>query len=277
MKYFFLLASTLCVCFCTQYIALREIGGRTVKSESNYFSSLGRIQSGAIGKPEVMLLGSSITGRLPDRAQGFQGVACMGCDGGSAADTIRAIDEGIIPRAPVIIVEANTLPVALAGKSQIGTAIRAPWFRAGIFMPLLSAYARPSAFLYSPLLSSRTGSYNLNQNSTLGVVTKPVSFSPEWDMYQVDSKEAALIADLSARIKRLCKNGSRVILVWLPPRRPQNQPPPPWILKLAAESEIEWWDLGQDAKSSEVKLTDRVHMDAESASKTLRSILSALQ
>ncbi len=223
-----------------------------------------------------MLLGSSITGRLPDRTQGFREVVCMGCDGGSAADTIRAIDEGRLPRAPILIVEANTLAVALAGESQIASAMRKPWFQAGIRVPLISAYARPAAFLYSPLLSSRTGNYNTEAAEDLGVITTPVRPSSLWSRFEVDDKQRSLIDDISPRLKNLERKGSRVILVWLPPGRPNDDPPPSWILKLAAEAGAEWWDLGQDAAASEVTLTDHIHMDAESAAKTLRSILKGL-
>lgn len=100
MRYPLILAITLALCFAAQSLALHLSGGRTAKSESNFFSSIGRIQAGAQGKPEVMVLGSSITGRLPDRTQGFHGWANMGCDGGSAVDALRAMDAGILPTAP---------------------------------------------------------------------------------------------------------------------------------------------------------------------------------
>ncbi|MEO8616420.1 MAG: hypothetical protein ABI600_14845, partial [Luteolibacter sp.] len=45
-----------------QTVALRASGGKTLKCESNYFSSIARIQTETKGKSEVMLLGSSITG-----------------------------------------------------------------------------------------------------------------------------------------------------------------------------------------------------------------------
>jgi hypothetical protein len=58
----------LATCFGGQWYALRMSGGRTVKSEPNYFSSLARIQSGVRESPRIMLLGLSMTGRLADRA-----------------------------------------------------------------------------------------------------------------------------------------------------------------------------------------------------------------
>ena len=160
MSYFFTLLLTLATCFAVQWFALRQVGGRTAKSESNYFSSLGRIQAGTSGKPRVILLGSSITGRLPDRAQGFEGFANMGCDGGSAVDALRAMDQGYLPTAPVLVIEMNTLHLALQPKpSEIGSAIRSPWFQAGMRAPAISAYARPSAFLYSKLLARKIGEF----------------------------------------------------------------------------------------------------------------------
>ncbi len=173
--YLTLLTLTLATCFGVQLLALRASGGRTTKSESNYFSSIGRIQAGTRGTPEVMIVGSSITGRLPDRAQGVSGVANMGCDGGSAVDALRAMDAGILPTAKWIVIEANTLQVALDEQpTEIGRAMQRPWFRAGMAVPALGAYARPAAFFYSKLLVSRIGSFDGQRSEAdLGVTSLP--------------------------------------------------------------------------------------------------------
>ena len=99
MRYALPFALTLALLFTVQTLALRAVGGRTAKSESNFFSSVGRIQAGTTGKVDAMMLGSSITGRLPDKAQGYAGWANMGCDGGSAVVTLRAMDKGLLPAA----------------------------------------------------------------------------------------------------------------------------------------------------------------------------------
>jgi hypothetical protein len=278
MRYTLPLLLTLALCFAAQSLALRAVGGRTTKSESNFFSSLGRIQAGALGKPEAMVLGSSITGRLPDRAQGFYGWANMGCDGGSAVDALRAMDEGILPNAPNLIIEANTLQLALDSKpTEIGQAMRTPWFKVGLRVSALAAYARPAAFVYSKLLARRIGEFSDPElNEDLGVSSSPsdVANSTEFPMTR---SEDDLIAEMSSILRRLQDKGSRTFIVWLPPARADQSPPPHWILEMAHRSGSAYWDLGQDARPGTVVLTDGVHMAAHSAAKAMVSLMKVLR
>lgn len=275
MRYAALLLITLCLCFGAQALGLLMVGGRTVKSESNFFSSVGRIQASAKDSPEIMLLGSSITGRLPDRAHGFAGVANLGCDGGSAVDTLRAIHKGRLPRAPIIFVEANALHIALRGEGEVAAAMRRPWFHVGMRVPLLSSYARPSAFAYSILLASRTGNYGTVHGEGFPQGGQPGTNDLAWDEMEVTDPERELADEMSRIISDLRKAGSRIIVVWLPPGREDGQLPSNWIRKMVSESGAEWWDLGHRIDPSEYRLTDGVHMDAESATKTIRTLLSA--
>jgi len=272
---YFILA--LSICFSFQSLALHLSGGRTAKSESNFFSSIGRIQAGAQGKPEAMLLGSSVTGRLPDRAQGYEGWANMGCDGGSAVDALRAMDEGILPSAPMLVIEANTLQLALKKEpTEIGQAMRAPWFKVGLHLPALSAYARPAAFFYSKLLARRIGDFSAaGSEADLGVASRPreVTTAPQ---VALTHREEELIAEVAAIIQRLKAKGSRAFLVWLPPARGDQSAPPPWILELARRSGSPYWDLGQEAAPGTVTLTDGVHMAAPSAARTMVSLMKRL-
>ena len=253
-------------------------GGRTVKSESNFFSSLGRIQAGAGGRAEVLVLGSSITGRLPDRAQGYAGVANMGCDGGSAVDVLRAMDMGILPSAPWLVIEANTLHLALDSKpTEIGLAMQRPWFRVGLKVPGLAAYARPAAFFYSRLLVRRIGEFvRLAPGDDLGVVSRPavVTAPPAG---KLTPRQLEVIGEIRGIIGRLKSKGSRAIIVWLPPARSDGAAPPDWILELARQGGMAWWDLGQNAAAGTVTLTDGVHMAAPSASRTMVSLLQEIR
>lgn len=276
MRYFLILSCCLATLFALQALALRAVGGRTIKSESNFFSSLGRIQAGVQGSPEVMLLGSSITGRLPDRAQGFGQLANMGCDGGSAADTIRAIHEGRLPRAPIILVEANALHIAMLDESEVASAMHRPWFKLGLKIPLLSAYARPAAFLYSPLLARRTGNYGQAGGEHLNLTSMPGPAPDHWKATSLNPRENEITEELSGRIRDLTAAGSRVILVWLPPARPNGTRLQSWLKQLILDSGAEWWDLGQQADGDLIRLTDGVHMDAPSAGRTANSIIQAL-
>ena len=260
------------LCFATQHLALRASGGRFTKSESNFFSSVGRIQAGTVGTPEVMLLGSSITGRLPDRANGFEGFANMGCDGGSAVDALRAMDRGILPVAPLIVVEANTLERELNGQSsEVAAAMEGGWFWAGKKVPAFSAYARPAAFFYSILLARRTGDYgDPASGEDLKVSSLPMPLERNLAM-QLSNKEAALKEELVAITCRLKERGCGVVFAWLPPARGEGKIPE-WIHALIVDSDSLWWDLGNEADSSLVTLTDSVHMAAPSAARTLISL-----
>jgi len=151
MRYALTLALTLTACFGIQTLALHHVGGRTTKSESNFFSSIARIQTGA-AEPvaKVFLAGSSLTGRFPSRTAEFPDVANLGCDGESAAVVMRAIDKGILPLPPVLVIEGNTLyREQTASESLVGTVMESQWFELGRNIPNLSATARPSAFAYS--------------------------------------------------------------------------------------------------------------------------------
>lgn len=273
MRYFVTFAIVLALCFGVQALALRASGGRFTKSESNFFSSVGRIQAGTVGEPEVMLLGSSITGRLPDRAQGFAGFANMGCDGGSAVDALRAMDRGILPAAPLLVVEANTLSRALEQtSSEVGQAMGRPWFRIGMKLPSLSAYARPSAFFYSLLLARRVGDYGNPENgNSLGVKSRPVGVVVK-DGIDLSPRETELKTEVVAIVRRLSERGSKVVFVWLPPGRGNGSGIPDWIRAAIDESDSLWWDLGQEADPALITLTDATHMSAPSAARTAISL-----
>jgi hypothetical protein len=277
MRYVLILLLTLAACFAIQALALRCSGGRFAKSESNFFSSIGRIQAGAYGKADAMVLGSSITGRLPDRAQGFTGWANMGCDGGSAVDALIAMDAGILPTAPRLVIEANTLQLALNGKStEIGQAMRGAWFRVGMKVPALSAYARPSAFFYSKLLERKIGGFDLSKGDDLGVTSTPqpvVSINEA----NLTPKQTQLIGKVSGIIGRLRERGSEAVLVWLPPARRNASPTPSWILELARSCDVPYWDLGQEAAPGTVTLTDGVHMAAPSAARTMVTLMKTIR
>jgi hypothetical protein len=144
----------LAACFGAQTLALRLFGGKTVKSESNYFSSIARIQNGDREEARVLMLGSSMIARLADRTQPIPGVANLGCDGGSAVITLRAIARGELKAAPLIVVEANSLSFELEHRGkEIAESIGSDWFKLGTKVPNLSATARPTAFVYSKLLA----------------------------------------------------------------------------------------------------------------------------
>jgi hypothetical protein len=277
LTYFLPFIFSLAACFSLQNLALRASGGRTLKSESNFFSSLGRIQAGAHAQQNAMVLGSSITGRLPDCAQGFPGISNMGCDGGNGIDVLRSIDEGILPSAPWIFIEANTLSLALCRKpTEISQAMKSPWFNLGIKASSISAFSRPAAFFYSKLLAGKIGSFD-QEDAARGFGTNSVpSFINEAVDSELSADEKALIAEVSAIIERLQHHGSQCVFVWLPPARAENKASD-WILQLAKSTNSYWWDYGQMVPREQVTLTDSIHMDAKSATRTTGDLLRAIQ
>lgn len=258
-----------------QTVALRGSGGKTLKSESNYFSSIARIQTETKGQPEVMLLGSSITGRLGDRARKIPRVANLGCDGGSAMVTLRAMDQGILPTAPVLIIEGNTLAYELEGRGkEIGAAIHSDWFHVGSQYPNLGATARPTAFGYSWLVARQSESGVSAENTTLPIHSKPRAIRPEMAP-ALDAKSAALVDEMTGILSRLKSRGSKIFLIMLP-GVPKDFPRKEIAVALACKSGVPWWDLTEGLPAGEVEFTDGLHMDAASAQKVMNTLQAEL-
>ncbi|MEO5917757.1 MAG: hypothetical protein ABIS50_26230 [Luteolibacter sp.] len=273
LRYIIGLLGMFAVCFGAQSFALRVSGGKTVKSESNYFSSIARIQTESQGKPRIMMLGSSITGRLGDRAQHFDGVANLGCDGGSAVVTLRAMDRGILPTAALLIIEANSLSFELEGRGkEIGAALDSHWFDVGIKTPNLGATARPSAFAYSWLMARSSGSAPNNDQEFLPISTKPVTLDPSISP-KLNSKETALVDEVVAILGRLRKDGSKILLVMLPPGAETDSEQMKIALGVAAKSGVPWWNLTEDLPPDSVGFSDGLHLDAASAQKVMLTLM----
>jgi hypothetical protein len=274
MNYLIPLTLVLAACFGLQSLALGLIGGRTTKSESNFFSSLARIQTGVRDEPRIMLLGSSLTGRFPDRTSGFSGVANLGCDGGNALDTLRAMDAGILPAAPIIVIEGNTLYRSVDGlESETSKALRSPWFRIGNLVPAFGATARPSAFAYSKLLAGKIGTAEGPAGPSLPVDEKPLIRQNQQPL-PADAK--AVLEETSAIIDRLRQRGIRLMLVILPPGGVHDSLNMRIPASLSGHAGVPLLDLASSLPEGAVRYTDGVHMDAPSAAAALRSILRAL-
>ncbi|WP_367875283.1 hypothetical protein [Luteolibacter sp. Populi] len=260
-------------CFGAQTAVLRWTGHRTTKSESNFFSSVARVQSGSRGAPQVMFLGSSITGRLPDRTRGFDGVANLGCDGGSAMDTLRAMDAGMIPRPPCLIVEGNTLHRAVnAGETDVAKAMHKSWFRRGIAVPNLSAAGRPSAIAYTLLMERKMGAGGSPDVAPFEVTTQPTrSPAPQ----QTSNEEDVLLEEAAGILRKLGAAGSKITIVMFPPGAGAASADRRLPEELARRAGLPFWDLANAIPPGMVKLTDGVHMDPASATAVVRTIFQA--
>ena len=275
-SYLIPLMLTLAACFGLQTLALRSAGGKTNKSESNFFSSLGRIQTGVRHSPEIMLLGSSITGRLPDRASGFDGVANLGCDGACAVEPLRAIDEGRLPGAPILVIEGNTLNRALGGRvNPIAQAIDAPWFMVGRRIPNLSATARPAAFFYSRLLARKIGESGTDVGQQ--IIPTSVPAIPAGGLPTLNEAESQLVDELTALCKRMTNNGISIIITVLPPGGGADSAEVRLSTALAIKARLLFWDLAAGIPAGTIRFTDHVHMDPRSATAVLKTLLRQIR
>ncbi len=274
LKYLLAVLLSLAGLFFVQTFALDAVNGIPGKSESNYFSSLGRIQAGIRRKPEIMLLGSSITGRLADEKDGFEGVANLGCDGGSAVDTLRAIESNFIPKAEVLIVECNNLTRGLQSfEGTVGEAIGGLSFRLGNRMPQLSSAARPSGFFYSLLMRFRLDPSKGPEGPRLDVRSSP--FLVE-EATQITNEDGELVTELARIINDLKDQGVRVLLVMYPPGVEGDSRNRKIAQNLSLSTNTPYWDLMNKLPEGSFELTDQVHMDRRSADRTLRAMLDEI-
>lgn len=273
LRYLTGLLGMFALCVGAQTFALRASGGKTVKSESNYFSSIARLQTESQGKPRIMMLGSSLTGRLGDRAQHFDGVANLGCDGGSAVITLRAMDKGILPTAPLLVIEANSLSFELEGRGkEIGEAIHSSWFEVGVRTPGLGATARPAAFAYSWLMARSSGGTPNKDQELLPITRRPGVLDPS-EIPELDPRETALVDEVVAILGRLKKSGSEILIVMIPPGAEMDSAQMRIPKAIAARSGITWWDLTENLPPDSVVFSDGLHLDAASAQKVMLTLM----
>jgi hypothetical protein len=258
--------ATAALCLAAQSTALRKSGGSTVKSESNYFSSIARLQSHPSTPPKAMLLGSSLTGRLADRGTLHPSIANLGCDGGTAVITLRAIDQGLITPAPTLVIEANTLSYELEGRGrEIANAIRTPWFSVGKSIPNLSATARPTAFAYSWLMAKRgEGPTTTPPNPLLQFPNSP-NIPTTLPFPSITPQADKLTTELSAILSRLQKRDITLILVMLPPGREPSSIDLQIAAQLSAKNSIPFWDMSQNLPPNSLGYTDGIHLDTPGA------------
>ncbi|MEO8617622.1 MAG: hypothetical protein ABI600_21010, partial [Luteolibacter sp.] len=212
---------------------------------------------------------------LGDRARKIPRVANLGCDGGSAMVTLRAMDQGVLPAAPVLIIEANTLAYELEGRGkEIGAAIHSDWFRVGSNFPNLGATARPTAFGYSWLMARQSETRLSSGNATLPIHSKPHAIGSEMAP-SLDDKSAALVDEMTGILSRLKSRGSRIFLIMLP-GDPKDFPRKEIAVALACKSGVPWWDLTDGLPAGEVEFTDGLHMDAASAQKVMNTLQAEL-
>ena len=275
MAYLLPFAISLSACFGLQTWALTMSGCTTTKSESNFHTSLGRIQAGvAFPKPKIFLLGSSRTGRMPDRNSGFPGVANLGCDGGNATITLRAIERGTLPTPNIIVIEGDTLLHAIGPSGEeVANALSSWWFRLGTKIPNISSNARPAAIVYSLLLTRKLGGFETAVGPSVPDVSPPEAAHQN---VFLDRSASNLVAELSGIIERLKAQGCQFLIIQIPPEAPQDSLNVRIPLALSRATATPYFDLTEILPPASINYTDGIHMAPTSAAAALRSILKAL-
>jgi hypothetical protein len=129
---------------------------------------------------------------------------------------MRAIDKGILPLPPILVIEGNTLYREQgAGKSLVAEVMDSPWFSVGRKFPNLGATARPSAFAYSILLERKVG--RADEGERLPLPVPALAMIPPPDAEPMPEKASAVIAELTAITERFRERGCRMLIVQLPP------------------------------------------------------------
>ena len=238
------------------WLVVRSLGFEAPFSATGYHSNLSRLHDfDDAGEPEVLLVGSSITGRfLPSYFSGGAGeVVNLGLDAAGSSTSAEIVLEGSV-KPKVLVLESNGLRKAPndAGLIIMDTRNTASYHIAAAIPPVRPGF-RPSDVLYSRLKvwkDSRGGQ-------------KLPEFDPaklpatRWDPDYVN----ALLDDLRGRCDRL------VIVNY--PSISQSDPDLVVLLRdLSARDEsIVYLDLHEEMKDEGLRFTDKVHLAAPSARK----------
>lgn len=263
-------------CFALQAFAYFVLHGGAGKTESNYFSTLGRFQGSCAPGAEIACSGSSISGRLPGRESGNRSVANLGSDGGSPYDGLKLIAEGVVSPPKWLVLETNTLfngigyPEVPAVKSARGF-----WFAFGGRLPLLGAAARPSGMLYARLLrrnwNGDTEPFELKVRPQLVQSRDPVKFD-------FTSEEMERVKSLEAALSTVRNSGVRILLARYPagemkPREIERMNAT--IALLSAAVDAPYLDLEAAIPRESLVFTDPVHLGPASAARVLETLRAA--
>jgi hypothetical protein len=260
------------MCFSLQAFFRYALDMRTGKSESNYFSTMSRFQSGASPAAEIALAGSSITGRLPGRESGNQEIANLGSDGGPALDGIRLIVMGQIDAPKWLVIEANTLYGGVGfGETLIVKGAQGLWFDVGARLPLLGAAARPSGMLYAKMLRRE----NVLRGEAFDVKLNTLATEQVDLLKDFTHEEKKRFDEYVSALTELEKRGVNFLIVTYPAglmREREVFLMKNTIAELSKRFPISYLDLASQIPAEELQFTDTVHLNPESAARVLQTI-----
>jgi hypothetical protein len=244
----------------------------SLKGESNYFSTLARLQAAArVESPQIAFVGSSLTGRFPMGCLGRRGIN-LGCDGGSSLDSLLLLSSGGFQVPPHVVVEANVLEsdsTSLRGIAEGG------WFKLGVELPVFSAAYRPSSLLYRCLKQSGSNlDAGMNDRSAQWATFSEKPEVPEFK-HEINAESLAECARITGLVHAIKKTGCRVMVVWIPNGRGRGELLQEQVMKaqqMAADCNIPFFDLRGLDELKLVDYTDGVHLDESSAANVVRLI-----
>jgi hypothetical protein len=272
IKFIFGIIFVMALCFFVQSYLFFNCNAAAGKGESNYFSTLSRMQFSAVEPAQITLVGSSITGRLPGREAGNVDIANLGSDGGSSLDGLRLISMQKIPTTKWVVIEANTLFVGVGYKDPpIIKGAQGFWFETGVCLPLLGASARPSSMLYARL----QGRKKLINGDSFLVTPSNISLLEDDFSKNFTKDEKKRFLDYVEIIDKLIKLDVKVIIAHYPSASRSERESyliRKTVDKLTKRFHVIYVDLEKQIPGASLKFSDSVHLSSESAARILNTI-----
>lgn len=263
-----ILIITLAVLFGSHSFLIRSGLISYTKEASNFFSSRARAQAAVYSDAKIILLGSSLSGRIPGCESGNMTIANFGVDGQTFAAGLRWLNLRRNKQDDVVILETNMihgLKNTVFGEISL-------WEKLGTKIPELRASSRPSAMLYSALkngFQAKRGNWDVDHEVDVRnyLVYNESNFQP---------KEEDLL--LLSELTKIQHAGGKVVFVEYPSgdrsidsfssRKSR-------ITWLASKLNSSFYNFSHLVEEGVVQLSDGVHLDADSA-KVFSSIIQQI-
>lgn len=271
---------SLAAAFAVQALVVYGLGWTAVKDASNYWSSFNRLQAAMRPGAEMVVVGSSITGRLPGREAGNEAVANLGIDGASMRDGLAMLAEGIVPAAPLVAVEMNTLQAAVEQPlSALGKTAGGLWTAIGNAVPLLGAGARPTGVLYSAVMRRMRSDAGRRIDGESWIIPSPCVKHGD-GKNKVMGEDRRIADELVRHIRALQDRGSSILLVSYPPGNVRpifTERQEALVTFLSAATGAPYLDLVQALDGKPLEFTDGVHLGRDSAWEVLAATRRAAE
>lgn len=262
-SYMIVMTFIMCGALCFFWKKYQDHRGIQWKSNSSYYSSLGRISAALqnLGKGDITFIGSSISGRIAGAESGVEQYYNLSVDASSAKEGISYILSGEIFPSDYLAVELNTLmldrPFVLENIKAL--AKERKWHK---LLPFTDPLYRTSTLLYTELRNERLDPDDFDTWPITPESEKTVAASS-----YVPSPAEENILKLLQQVRS--KIGSKLILVAYPtldradPGNAEMSRRGEWLSK---ELKTPFLDLNKRLLPSvKISFSDRVHMKSRDA------------